>query len=80
MQQSLNPEHIDYLVSAESLRLWSGLSLRDRAILFHRRFIDAKITPSQLRNLYRKFGIKKKKVRFVKPLINPSKEKYPTTP
>ena len=49
-------------------------------MLFHRRYIDAKITPSQLRTLYRKFGIRKKKVRLVKPIINPSKEKYPTTP
>ena len=76
----LNIEHVDFLVSDECLRLWSGLSLRDRAHLFHRRFIDAKITASQLRSLYRKFGIKKKKVMMVKPVHNPSKEKWPTTP
>ena len=77
---SLKKEHVDFLVGDECLRLWSGLSLQDRAQLFHRRFIDARITPSQLRTLYRKFGIKKKKVRMVKPAINPSKEKWPTTP
>ena len=76
----LKPEHIDFLVSERSLRLWSGLSLQDRAHLFHRKFIDAKITASQLRTLYRKFGIKKKKVRMMKPFTNPSKEKWPTTP
>ena len=76
----LKPEHIDFLISEESLRPWSGFSLRDRVGLFHRRFIDAKITPSQLRTLYCKFGIKKKKVRMVKPAINLSKEKWPTTP
>ena len=54
--------------------------MQDRALLFHRKYIDAKVTASQLRSLYRKFGIKKKKVRQVKPFDNPSKEKYPTTP
>ena len=39
-------EHVDFLVGEECLRQWSGLSLKDRAHLFHRRFIDAKITPS----------------------------------
>ena len=78
--QPLDAHHIDYLVSSRTLKQWSGLSLRDRAVLFHRKFIDAKISPSQLRSLYRKFGIKKKSVRMGKPATNPSKEKYQTTP
>ena len=76
----LSKEHVDFLLSDECLKDWSGLSLRDRAGLFHRRYIDAKITASSLRSLYRRFGIKKKKVTIGKPLINPSKEKFPTTP
>ena len=80
IDKRLKTEHVDFLVGDECLRQWSGFSLKDRAHLFHRRFIDAKITASQLRSLYRKFGIKKKKVRMVKHLHNPSKEKWPTTP
>ena len=48
-------------------------------MLFHRRFIEKKIAPWTIRNIYRKHGITKKKVVLVKKPASISKQRYPTT-
>jgi hypothetical protein len=42
--------------------------LQERAILFHRKFGEIKISPSQIRKIYAKNGIKRKSFNFVKTL------------
>jgi hypothetical protein len=74
-----NEEQIDFLVSNATLGLWAGYSLLERAALFHRRFADCKITPSTLRAVYHKFGIKKKKVVLVKRTAPLANQRWPTT-
>ena len=55
-------EHIDYIVSNETIIDWAGLSLNERVVRFHRRFPDKRITWYRLRKVYYQHGIKKKKI------------------
>ena len=54
---------MDFLTSLETLRLWAGKSLKERAILFHRKFPNKRIAVTSLRRLYLSKGVKRKVVR-----------------
>ena len=59
----LEKVHVDYLTDQETLTRWAGYTVKERTILFHRRFPDKVIAVTSLRRLYLKNGIKLKKVR-----------------
>jgi hypothetical protein len=63
MVRVLSKEHIDFLLHLRTLELWSGKTLKQRTVLFHRKFTDKRIAVTSLRKLYVKHGIKRKKVR-----------------
>ena len=66
--------HITFLTSQATLRTWAGLTLKQRSILFHRKFPDMKITQNILQRLYAKHHIRRKVVRMVK-VAPPDKSK-----
>ena len=59
----LEQQHIDFLLSHETLRHWAGFTLKQRCKLFHRQFVNKKIAVTSLRRLYLKHGVKRKAVR-----------------
>ena len=61
--RQLGPEHVRFLTSMHTLEQWSGLTMRQRTVLFHRRFTDKRIAVTSLRRLYLRHGIRCKKVR-----------------
>ena len=64
----LGPEHVAFLTSMHTLEQWAGLTMRQRAVLFHRRFPDKRIAVTSLRRLYLRHGIRCKKVRLEKTM------------
>lgn len=62
----LSPEHVAYLTSPVILQKWACKTLAERVVLFHRRFGEARISVKTLYNLYKRSGIKRKALRFVK--------------
>ena len=64
--RKLGPEHVDFLTSLHTLEQWSGLTMRQRTVLFHRRFPDKRIAVTSLRRLYLRHGIRRKRVRLEK--------------
>ena len=78
-QQLISPEkqvrvleqvHIDYLLSQRTLEMYSGLTMKQRTIRFHRVYTNKRIAVTTLRRLYLKNGIKRKKIRQEKPKPN----------
>ena len=65
-RSQLTQEHLDFLVGPATLKSWSGLSLNERCVLFHRRFPEVKISRYYLRLAYQQAGIKKKAIRIKK--------------
>ena len=64
----LDQEHVAFLTSMHTLEQWAGLTMRQRAVLFHRRFTDKRIAVTTLRRLYLRHGIRCKKVRQEKTM------------
>ena len=64
----LEQEHVDFLLNHRTLELWAGLTMKERALRFHRKFTDKRVSVTSLRRLYLKNGIKRKKVRQEKKL------------
>ena len=64
----LSPEHAAYLTSPAILQKWACKTLAERVVLFHRRFGEVSISVKTLYNLYKKTGIKRKALRFVKTM------------
>lgn len=62
----LSSEHQEFLKDPSTLREWAHLSLAERAVLFHRRFGEIKISPSALCRWYKRWGIALKRIRFRK--------------
>ena len=54
---------MDFLTNPETLRLWAGKSMKERTILFHRKFPNKRVAVTSLRRLYLSKGIKRKVVR-----------------
>ena len=71
----LRPEHIAYLCSGGTLQAWADRTLKERAVLFHRRFGEIKIDYSTILRVYREHGIKRKALRYVKTLKYQAPEK-----
>ena len=69
----LSIEHIEYLKSDDTLLLWSGKTLEQRCVLFHRHFGNHSINPTLLRKIYALHKIRRKHVKFTKD-IDPDKE------
>lgn len=69
----LTAEHVDFLKAPETLQQWTGRTLKERCVLFHRHFGNHRINPTLLRSFYQLHKIKRKRVKFVKT-IKPGKE------
>ena len=65
--RKLDQEHLDFLLNQRTLEQWSGLTLQERTVRFHRVYTDKRIAVTSLRRLYLKNGIKRKKIRHEKP-------------
>ena len=63
MNRKLEQEHVDFLLSEDTLKKWAGFTMKERVILFHRRFMNKKIAITSLRRLYLNNKVKRKKVR-----------------
>ena len=61
--RKLEQQHVDFLLSQETLTHWAGLTLKERCKLFHRQFLNKIIAVTSLRRLYLKNGVKRKAVR-----------------
>ena len=66
--RQLGQEHVDFLTSLRTLEEWAGLTMKQRTVLFHRRFPDKRIAVTSLRRLYLRHGIRRKKVRLEKTM------------
>ena len=66
--RKLDQEHVAFLTSMHTLEQWAGLTMKQRAVLFHRRFPDRRIAVTSLRRLYLRHGIRRKKVRLEKTM------------
>ena len=60
----LDQAHVDFLTSMHTLEQWAGLTMKQRTVLFHRRFPDTRIAVTTMRRLYLRHGIRRKKVRL----------------
>ena len=75
-ERKLEQEHIDFLVSKDTLQLWAGKIMKERCKLFHRKFPNKRIAVTTLRRLYLKNKVRRKKVRQEKYLPDKFKLKY----
>ena len=64
----LDVEHTRFLLSERVLETWSGKTMKERTVLFHRQFPDKRIAVTSLRRLYLKHKIRRKRVRHEKVL------------
>ena len=64
----LSQVHLDFLLSVETLRLWAGLTMKERVQLFERKFPGKRISESKLRRLYLKHGVRRKEIKVKKLL------------
>ena len=76
LKYKLEPEHIEFLTNQETLRLWAGMSLQERAKAFHRTYTDRWTYPVAISKVYREHGIKLKKVRILKSTGSQTFEQY----
>lgn len=67
--KKIKESHIKFLTSQQALQNWAHLPLRQRAIMFHRKYLEVKISATTIQNIYRKAGIKYKYIRRVKKKI-----------
>ena len=58
----LDEEHINYITSNETLLLQAGLSMGERTQMFSSKFTDKKLSKTTLYRLYKKHGIKRKRI------------------
>ena len=75
----IGPEHVDFLTSLHTLEQWSGLTMQQRTVLFHRRFPDKRIAVTSLRRLYLRHGIRCKKVRLEKAMTQRVRRNFVTS-
>ena len=62
----LKDHHLEWITSRETLKSQIAMSLKDRCTHFSEGFPDANLNPTLLRQIYRKYGIKKLKYRWYK--------------
>ena len=68
--KKLAKNHIDYLVDEQTLKYWAHLSLKQRAVVFHRQFPELRISASQINRIYKEHGIRFKYIQRVKKVID----------
>lgn len=66
----LSKVHLRYLTRQTTLKLWAGLPATERVKLFHRRFTEARITPARLYKVYKKYDIRRKRVKHSRKSVN----------
>ena len=54
---------MDFLLSVETLRLWAGLTMKERVQLFESKFPGKRISESKLRRLYLRHGVRRKEIK-----------------
>jgi len=64
--RQLGEEHVAFLLNERVLEQWSGKTMKERTVLFHRRFPDKRIAVTSLRRLYLKHTVRRKRVRHEK--------------
>ena len=71
------PHQVRWLVSSETLRKQTGMSLVDRSKQCRKEFPGAEMNPTLLRKIYRLHGIQKKRYRWHKTpkVLEPDKAK-----
>ena len=72
----LGPEHVNFLTSMHTLEQWAGLTMKQRTVLFHRRFTDKRVAITTLRRLYLRHGIRCKKVRLEKTMTQRVRQNF----
>ena len=77
--RKLGPEHVGFLTSLHTLEQWSGLTMKQRTVLFHRRFPDKRIAVTSLRRLYLRHGIRRKRVRLEKAMTQRVRRNFVTS-
>ena len=75
-KSKLQARYKEYLLHPETLRAWAHLSLKQRAVMFHRQFPELKISASLLQRTYRAGGVRYKYIRKVKKQIDYTSEHY----
>ena len=75
-RSKLCEDHINYLISTDTLNEWAHASLKERVKRFHQLFIEVKISVSTLRRLYLRHKIKFKFIKRVKKEIDFTDKKY----
>ena len=76
MRTKLKQEHIEFLCSQNTLKSWAHLSLAQRAVMFHRKFPEIKISASTLWRTYKRCGIKFKFIHRGKKEIDYTNQYY----
>ena len=66
--RKLEEEHVAFLLNERVLEQWAGKTMKERTVLFHRRFPDKRIAVTSLRRLYVKHKVRRKRVRHEKVL------------
>jgi hypothetical protein len=72
----LDEEQLNYLFSGDVLKLWSALTLKERVILFHRRYPHKRVSVTGLRRLYKQNRIKCKQVTQRKGMPQSTKDTF----
>lgn len=72
----LEKQHINFLTSQRTLAVWAGFNMHDRATLFHRTFPNKRISVTGLYRLYKRFRIRRKKVRHDKSPSGVAVDRY----
>lgn len=61
--RKLLPHHIGFLTSSQTLQEWAPLSLKERSIMFHRRFPETVASPTTIAKVYRRHKITFKQIK-----------------
>ena len=68
--------HIGYLLSEQTLQEWAARTLKERCVLFHRRFPEVSISKSSLQKIYKENKVKRKVITYTKKKKGLGSEKY----
>ena len=68
--------HIGYLLSEQTLQEWAAKTLKERCVLFHRRFPEVSISRSYLHKIYQQNKVKRKAIVYTKRKKGLAAEKY----
>ena len=69
-------DHIGYILSEQTLQEWAARTLKERCVLFHRRFPEVSISKSSLQKIYKENKVKQKAITCTKKKKGLGSEKY----